>query len=77
MTRHVLLAAFLLTFLPPLVLYAADESPCDKCRNDSQKELMKCLEGAISEEDKKTCAEKNDQRVQACSKLECKLGTGK
>ena len=38
---------------------------------------MKCLEGAISEEDKKTCAEKNDQRVQACSKLECKLGTGK
>jgi len=70
-----LLATILVTFLvPPLY---ADDSPCDKCRKDSQKELMKCLEGAISEEDKKTCAEKNDQRMQACSKLECQLGTGK
>ena len=76
MTRYILLATVLVAFLIP-PLHAADENPCDKCLKDSQKELMKCLEGAISEEDKKTCTEKNDQRVQSCNQLECKLGTGK
>jgi len=76
MNRCVVCAVLSVMFLvAPLT--AAEDSPCDKCRKDSQKELMKCLEGAISEEDKKTCTEKNDQRVQSCDKLECQLGPGK
>ena len=76
MKQHVVSAVLSLIFLTA-PLYAGDDNQCDKCRNDSQKELLKCLEGAISQEDKKSCTEKNDERVKGCEKLECKISTGK
>jgi len=76
MTRRIGPTGWLLLLLI-VPLYAADDGACAKCLSDSQKELMKCMEGAISEEDKKTCVEKNDQRVQSCNQLECRTSTGK
>ena len=46
---------------------------CDDCLNAARKELAKCLEEAISQEDKKTCAEKQEVRSQSCIDGECKI----
>lgn len=76
MKQHVVFAVFLLMFLVA-PLYASAEGSCEKCRNAVQQELAKCIEGAISQEDKKSCVEKNEPRLQACEKGVCKSGTGK
>ena len=69
MKRHVVFAVMsLMLFIAPL--YAAEETPCDKCRNEANKELAKCLGSAISEEDKKSCTEKAEERMNACKELE-------
>lgn len=77
MKRYVVFAVLSLLFLI-VPLSAAEESPCEKCRNEVNKELMKCIESAISQEDKKTCQERADERVNACKQLDyCKLTPGK
>ena len=48
-------ALFLLLFLG-FPVYA--QSMCVDCLKAAQEELKKCLENAISQEDKKSCAEK-------------------
>ena len=75
MNRHVFAVLSLMFFVAPL--YADEESPCDKCRNEVNKELTKCIESAISQEDKKSCTEKAEERMNACKQLECKISTGK
>ena len=63
-------------FLPLLLLLGAPvhaQSLCENCLNAAQKELAKCLEEAISQEDKKTCAEKKEARSKSCSDGECKI----
>lgn len=67
MKRHIVFAVFSLMFLvaPP---YAGAEGPCEKCRNAGHQGLDKCIESAISREDKKSCMEKKEPRLKACEK---------
>jgi hypothetical protein len=76
MKRHAVFTVFSLTLLVT-PLYAGTESPCAKCRNAAQQELAKCIEGAISQEDKKSCLEKSERRVNACDWGVCKSSRGK
>ena len=50
------------------------ESLCTKCIQAAQEEVKKCLDGAISQEDKKSCLEKQEIRTKTCSNGECKIG---
>ena len=52
---------------------AEAQSLCVRCIQAAQEELKKCLEGAISQEDKKSCAEKQEGRVKTCENGECKI----
>lgn len=52
------------------------QSLCVQCLQAAQEELKKCLEGAISQEDKKSCAEKQDARAKACESGECTIARG-
>ena len=59
-----------------LILLAAPlyaESLCLQCLNAAQVELKKCFEGAISQEDKISCAEKQETRAKICENGECKI----
>ena len=76
MKRHVVLAVFLSMFLVA-PLYAGEVGPCETCRTAVQQELSKCIESAISQEDKKSCMEKKEPRLKACEKGVCKSSTGK
>jgi hypothetical protein len=63
-------ALFLLIFIGTPT-YA--ESLCLQCLEAAKEELKKCLEGAISQEDKKSCAEKQEARAKTCENGECKI----
>ena len=52
-------------------LYA--QSLCSKCIEASQAELKKCLDEAISQEDKKSCLEKQEKHAKGCEDGECKI----
>lgn len=43
------------------------QSLCTQCINAAQEEAKKCLDGAISQEDKKSCLEKKETRTKTCS----------
>jgi hypothetical protein len=49
------------------------QSLCRTCRDSAQEELKKCLEAAISQEDKQWCQKKQSARVEACEHGECQL----
>lgn len=60
----------------PLILLGTPiyaQSLCAKCLNTAQVELKKCLEAAISQEDKISCAEKQEARAKTCEDGECKI----
>ncbi len=76
MKRHGVFAVVSLVFLVA-PLYAGAEGPCEKCRNAVHQELAKCIESAISQEDKKSCMEKKEPRLKACEAGVCKTSTGK
>lgn len=59
----------LLMFAAPL--YA--QSPCLDCLAAARAELKKCLDSAISQEDKKSCADKKEARAKICEDGECKI----
>ena len=63
-------ALFPLLFLGAPV-YA--QSPCVECLKAAQEQLKQCLDNAISEEDKKSCAEKQQARAKACENGECEI----
>jgi hypothetical protein len=67
-TLAFMLLAILLLGTP---LYA--QSLCAKCIEASQAELKKCLDEAISQEDKKSCLEKQEKRAKACDDGDCKI----
>jgi len=55
-------------------LYAQiDQNLCSQCLKTAQAELKKCLDEAISQEDKTSCAEKQETRTKACEDGECKI----
>lgn len=49
-----------------------DRSLCDQCITTSKAELQRCLEAAISHEDKKFCQVKQDTHMKNCEN-ECKI----
>jgi hypothetical protein len=50
------------------------QSLCLQCLQAAQEESKKCLDAAISQEDKKSCLEKQETRAKTCDTGECKIG---
>lgn len=51
----------------------AAKSLCSQCLTAARDESKKCLDEAISQEDKKSCDEKKETRTKTCSDGECKI----
>ena len=49
------------------------QSLCTQCIQAAQEEGKKCLDSAISQEDKKSCLEKQETRLKTCENGECKI----
>jgi hypothetical protein len=61
-------ALFLLLFLG-VPVYA--QSPCVDCLKAAQEQLKQCLGNAISQEDKNSCAERQQAKAKVCENGEC------
>ena len=61
-------ALFLLLFLGAPVFA---QSPCVDCLKAAQEQLKQCLDNAISQEDKNSCAERQQAKAKACESGEC------
>ncbi|BCA53604.1 hypothetical protein W02_07440 [Nitrospira sp. KM1] len=48
------------------------DTPCGECYRAAQEAFMKCMDNAISQEDKNTCAINQDEETQRCEAGECK-----
>ena len=63
----------------PLILLATpiyaqiDQKLCSQCLKTAQEKLKKCLDEAISQEDKTSCAEKQEAQTKVCEDGECKI----
>lgn len=66
------LFSILLTGSPVLA-----KSPCGDCLKASQDQLKQCLGNAISQEDKKSCAERQEAKATVCEKGECEIERAK
>jgi hypothetical protein len=71
MMKITLACALLAILLLGTPLYA--QGLCSKCIEASQADLRKCLDEAISQEDKKSCLEKQEKRAKTCEDGECKI----
>jgi hypothetical protein len=47
------------------------QSPCVDCLKAAQEQLKQCLGNAISQEDKNSCAEKQQAKAKICENGEC------
>ena len=47
------------------------QNPCVDCLKAAQEQLTQCLGHAISQEDKKSCAERQQAKTKACDNGEC------
>jgi hypothetical protein len=63
-------ALFLLLFLGAPV-YA--QSRCVECLKAAQEQLKQCLDNAISQEDKNSCAERQQAKAKVCENGECEI----
>jgi hypothetical protein len=62
-----------LTLLGTPVYAQIDQTLCLQCLTTAKEELKKCLDEAISQEDKKSCQEKQETRTKTCDNGECKI----
>ena len=53
------------------------QSPCADCLKAAQEQLKQCLGNAISQEDKKSCAERQEAKAKVCEKGECEIERAK
>ena len=60
---------FLFLFLMSVPLSA--QHLCEDCLDEAKHLLKQCLEGAISEEDKKSCMERQQARSKGCENSQC------
>lgn len=67
-------AVFLLLFLG-VPVYA--QNPCVDCLKAAQEQLKHCLDNAISQEDKKSCAERQQAKAKVCESSECVIERAK
>jgi len=76
MTQLVFKLAFalfpLLMLGAPIYAQIIDRSLCEQCLTKSKAELQSCLEAAISQEDKRSCHQKQETHVKNCEN-ECKI----
>ena len=47
------------------------QNPCTDCLKSAQEQLMQCLGNAISQEDKKSCAERQQAKAKVCENAAC------
>ena len=66
-------ALFPLISLATPIYAQIDQSLCVQCLETAKEELEKCLGEAISQEDKKSCQEKERTRTTTCTNGECKI----
>jgi hypothetical protein len=66
-------ALFPLIFLGTPVHAQIDQNLCAQCLKTAQEEFKKCLDEAISQEDKTSCAKKQEARTKTCEEGECKI----
>lgn len=71
MKRFGVLASASLLMMSSSAGYA--DSLCRQCLDAAKQELKKCMEAAISVEDKASCHEKHDAKSKSCEEGECKL----
>jgi hypothetical protein len=50
---------------------------CVDCLKTAQDQLKQCLDHAISQEDKKSCAERQEAKAKICEKGECEIERAK
>ena len=53
------------------------QSPCVDCLKAAQEQLKQCLGNAISQEDKKSCAERHEAKAKVCEKGDCEIERAK
>lgn len=53
------------------------QSPCVDCLKATREQLKQCLGNAISQEDKNSCAERQDAKAKTCEKGECEIERAK
>lgn len=69
MKIRIIVVVFLLLGLGRAPLFA--QHLCEDCLNEAQHLLAQCLEGAISQEDKKSCLERQQARSKDCENTQC------
>ncbi len=69
MNVRIVVILFLLLCLGSAPLSA--QHLCEDCLDDAKHLLQQCLEGAISEEDKKSCSERQQARSKGCESTQC------
>lgn len=57
----------------PIYAQIIDQNPCVQCLTTAKAKLKTCLDGAISQEDKKSCVERQETRTKTCDNSECKI----
>ena len=67
-----LVLALFTIFLGTPIYAQIDQSLCVQCLATVKQELKKCLDEAISQEDKKSCQEKQETQAKSCEN-ECKI----
>lgn len=65
------LVATLFLFLCLLSAPLSAQHLCEDCLDDAKHLLKQCLEGAISQEDKKSCLERQQARSKGCETSQC------
>ncbi len=73
---HVTLAFALFSILLAAAPVFA-QSPCADCVKAAQEQLKQCLGNAISQEDKKSCAERQEAKANGCEQGECEIERAK
>jgi hypothetical protein len=56
----------------PVFAQSIDKTLCMQCLTTAKDELRKCLDAAISQEDKKSCRERQETHTKTCEN-ECKI----
>lgn len=70
---RMVLAMFSIALVSSFAYAQNDHILCTQCVMKAKAELNRCIEAAISREDKESCTEKNESQTQSCSDGVCKI----
>lgn len=68
---NITLASFALFSILLLGTTGYAQNTCVDCLKAAQEQLTQCLENAISQEDKKSCVERRQEKSKTCESGEC------